>query len=145
MRFFKTLPKELTTFFNGCTGSRSRSEYCCLWWYINLVLPGKILFSKDQQVSRLPKADKEVSNQNSVSRSKGSFMLVKSENRHQKPYLTVNMIQDSLVCKLEGQETQVKSLWSLTNWKPINNRRDYSLLSNVITGAKHPGAERPFI
>lgn len=55
------------------------------------------------------------------------------------------MIQDSLVWKLEGQESQVKSLWSLTYWKPINNRRDYSLLSNTIKGTKDPEAERPFI
>lgn len=60
---------------------------------------------KDQQVARLSPAGKEVSKQHSVSRSKGFFMLVKSEKVHQNPLLTVNRIQDSFVCKVEGQET----------------------------------------
>lgn len=60
-------------------------------------------------------ADKDASKQHGFSRISASFKLVKSEKGHQKPLLTVTMAQDSLVCKLEGQETQVKSLWSLTH------------------------------
>lgn len=61
------------------------------------------------------KGSKGISKQHCVSRSNGSFMLLKSEKGHQGLFLTVNVVQDSVVCKLEGQETQVQSLWSLPN------------------------------
>lgn len=40
-------------------------------------------------------------------------MHLKSEKGQQGPFLAVSKMQDSLVCELEGQETQVQSLWNL--------------------------------